>query len=278
MEHWPRAVGREARALGGRTARRRVKVRPRTLEDVHYTVLARASVTPVIVELQLMPRAEVIHFQAGQYVELCDTGHALPQRSYSIANAPRPDGLLTLLVTRVPQGATSVWVHDRLHQGDEVSLSGPYGTFVLDAQASHPLLLLAAGSGLAPARALLEAALEARRTRSVTLFHSARATADAIGREQYEGWQRSYAAFRYLLTLTRVAAAPLHGRIPALLPSLFPLLDGHEAFIAGPPDFATACVDAVRRLGARPTSVHAEAFFREPQPWTIRPLAPQGGV
>ncbi len=243
---------------------------PGYVEDALYTVVARRPVTPVIVELRLKPCAEAMRFRAGQFVELCDPAHALPLRSYSVANAPRADGQITLLVTRVAHGATSLWLHDKLRPGDEVSLSGPYGTFLVDTGAARPLLLLSAGSGLAPARALAEAALEARPDRRLSLFFSARTAADAIDRQTYEAWQQLFPGYRYLLTLTRDTAAPLQGRIPSLLPTLFRQLADHEVFISGPPAFVAACVDAALRLGAPRARVHAEAFFREPQPWSER--------
>jgi hypothetical protein len=48
-----------------------------------------------------------LRYAPGQYVVLEDREHRIPQRAYSIANAPRPDGLLSLLVTRVHDGQTS---------------------------------------------------------------------------------------------------------------------------------------------------------------------------
>ena len=51
-----------------------------------------------------------------------DRERRVPPRSFSIANAPRPDGLISLLVTRVPDGETSTWVHERLRVGEEVSV------------------------------------------------------------------------------------------------------------------------------------------------------------
>jgi CDP-4-dehydro-6-deoxyglucose reductase, E3 len=50
-------------------------------------------------------------------VLLEDDRHEVPPRSFSIANAPRSDGLISLLVTRVRDGETSLWVHDRLRVG-----------------------------------------------------------------------------------------------------------------------------------------------------------------
>ena len=76
--------------------------------------------------------------------------------------------------------------------GDRVLLSGPYGSFTAAPGEPGPVLFLAGGSGLAPVRALAEAALR-RRTRSpVVLFFSARTQRDLIDDERFRSWQRRH--------------------------------------------------------------------------------------
>ena len=117
--------------------------------------------TPTILELWLCPLTGPLEYRPGEYVLLEDPSGELPPRSYSIANAPRADGLVSLLVTRVPGGRVSTRVHDAPRVGDELILSGPYGSFVEDPGTAAPGLFLAAGSGLAPIRSLIEARLAA---------------------------------------------------------------------------------------------------------------------
>jgi CDP-4-dehydro-6-deoxyglucose reductase len=244
--------------------------------DAPYEVVTCDRVTPTIAELSLRPLGERLNYLPGEYVLLEDDGHAIPPRSYSIANAPRPNATVSLLVTRVPGRATSAWVHERLHVGEIVRLSGPYGTFVDDPIAATPAVLLAAGSGLAPIRALLEAALIAGRRRDLTLIFSARCEADLIDRDRFAAWQATHARFRFIGTLTRGTGPPHHGRIPAMLPSLFADLSDHDVFIAGAPRFVRACAVAADALGAARARIHTEAFFAERLPWTD--AAPQPEV
>lgn len=236
-------------------------------DDHAYRVIENRPVTPVIRELRLAPDGEPLRFRAGQYVLLTDHDWGVPQRSYSLADAPREDGRVSLLVTRVLGGPTSGWVHERLRAGDPVTLSGPYGTFVAE-PGSGPVLLLGAGSGLAPVRALAEALLAEAAEREVTLFFSARTPADSIDHDRFLGWTRSHPGFRYLRTLTRAADAPPHPHIPELLADAVGRLDRWQVFVAGPPGFVTGCASAARGLGASATAVHTEEFFTDPQPWT----------
>lgn len=180
---------------------------PMSLEEP-YLVIGIERHTATIAELWLRPRGDALEYLPGEYVLLEDRERTVPQRSFSIANAPRPDGLISLLVTRVPDGETSTWVHERLRVGEDVSVSGPYGTFVDDPRSTAPALFLAAGSGLAPIRALLEAALASRIRRELTLIFSARTEDDVVDRERFEQWQAQQKRFRFIRTVTRGAGPP----------------------------------------------------------------------
>lgn len=236
-------------------------------EDLEHAVVAIDRRTATIVELLLRPLGPPLRYLPGQYVLLGDAGYRVPVRSYSVANAPRADGALTLLVTEVPGGETSTWVHRHLRRGDRVLVSGPYGTFVAGHGSSAPALYLAGGSGLAPVRALAERAVASGRPERATLFFSARSEADVIDGERFEEWQRRRPGFRFLRTLTRGSGPPPHGRIPALLPELYPDLGPYDVYAAGPPGFVDACADAARAGGTRPGHLFTEAFFEEPKPW-----------
>ena len=80
---------------------------------------------PTICELWLWPLEAALEYLPDEYVLLEDRDHQLPPRSYSIANAPCADGLISLLVIRVPDGETSAWGQGRLRAGEQVSVSGP---------------------------------------------------------------------------------------------------------------------------------------------------------
>jgi CDP-4-dehydro-6-deoxyglucose reductase, E3 len=232
-----------------------------------YEVIGIEHPTPTIVELWLRPLESVLDYVPGEYVLLADDRADVSPRSFSVANMPRSDGLISLLVTRVTDGQASLWVHDRLPVGHTVSVSGPYGTFVDDPTATAPALFLAAGSGLAPIRALVEAALARGSRRGLTLIFSARTEADVIDRERFEQHAAQDARLRFIHTLTRGAGPHARGRIPALLPQLYADLSGHELFIAGAPGFVRECAAAAEALGVRREQVHTEVFFVEPQPW-----------
>jgi CDP-4-dehydro-6-deoxyglucose reductase len=233
-------------------------------EDVTYILVDRIPRTERIVELRLRPVEPAMRFWPGQYMTLGDRFSGAPARCYSISNAPRPDGEIALQVTRLDGGATSVWIHEQLKVGDIVRLSGPYGTFIGDPSAETPVLCMAAGSGLAPILSLTEAALRRGYNQPVTLLFSARTRDDVYDSGLLSYWQTLYRNFRYVPTLTRETSPGFrHGRIPSLLPDLFPDLSAYSVFVAGSPDFTEACAAQATALGAKPDLIHSEGYVSQ---------------
>lgn len=102
--------------------------------------------------LRLPPGSE-LKFMAGQYIDLIYNGI---RRSYSIANAFRPDGKLELHVKRVEGGVMSEYLFSQAAVNDLLRLEGPLGTFSYREDDSENLVFLATGTGIAPIKAILE--------------------------------------------------------------------------------------------------------------------------
>ena len=240
-------------------------------ENIYYVVTDKVPRTPRIVEITMRPLGKPMRYWPGQNMMIGDERSGAPPRCYSIANAPRSDGEIVFHVTRVDEGATSRWLHEKVQIGDQLKLSGPYGTFIGDPSVDTPVLCLAAGSGLAPVLALAEAALRRNYRQPVTLLFSGRSESDVYCPGMMAWWEARHRKFRFLATLTRETPPAsrrdrLHGRIPAVLPGLFPDLSAHSIFIAGSPEFTEDCVAAVKALGAKPELIHTEGFFNQQKP------------
>lgn len=219
--------------------------------------------TPTIREVHLRPVGEPLRYWPGQYLMVGDERAGVAPRPYSIANAPRTDGDLVLLVSRAPDGNTSAWVHDELAVGDRVTVGGPYGTFIGDPGTDTPVLCLASGSGLAPILALTDAALRRGFRHPVTIVYSARTTDDVFDEGLMAWWTAKHRRFRFLVTYTGddpPGDASLVGRIPTILHDVAPDLSGHSVFIAGNPDFVDACLARADELGAVPERIHLERY------------------
>jgi CDP-4-dehydro-6-deoxyglucose reductase len=109
---------------------------------------------PDIVRVMLRtPPSSPMRFLPGQYIDVIVEG---VRRSYSLANAPRNDAKLELLIKRYAGGHLSEYWFNRAKANDLIRIEGPLGTFFLREEPPTNIVFLATGTGIAPVKALLE--------------------------------------------------------------------------------------------------------------------------
>ncbi|MEB3369857.1 benzoate 1,2-dioxygenase electron transfer component BenC [Saccharopolyspora mangrovi] len=117
------------------------------------TVTAVERLSPTTMSLTLTtPKRDELAFLPGQYVNIAVPGTD-ETRSYSFSSAP-DDEQLTFLIKITPGGVMSEYLTERAKPGDELSFTGPHGSFFLR-ETDRPVLLLAGGTGLAPILSIL---------------------------------------------------------------------------------------------------------------------------
>jgi len=115
---------------------------------------------------------------AGQYAEVLVDDIGKP-RSYSFAKAPENENEdeLTFFVRRVPGGEFTEWLFTEDRVGENIVVTGPYGSFWLR-NGDAPIVCVAGGSGMAPIKALLESAQNSDTERDVLFLFGARTQKD----------------------------------------------------------------------------------------------------
>lgn len=130
------------------------------IEEIEHVALGVARI--------LLRPAAPFTYRPGQYLDVLHPEGAA--RSYSIASLPS-DGLLELHVRLVPDGLVSGWLHGRT-QGDEVRVRGAFGQcFHVADDPRKKLLLVGAGTGLAPLLGIARDALAQGHTGPIDLIH-----------------------------------------------------------------------------------------------------------
>jgi ferredoxin-NADP reductase/MOSC domain-containing protein YiiM len=93
-------------------------------------------------------------------------------RSYSLSGPPTTERY-RISVKIEPNGAAGTYIREHVRAGDELDVSAPRGTFVLQS-GDRPVVLLSAGIGATPVLAMLQTLSAARSTRQVFWLHGAR--------------------------------------------------------------------------------------------------------
>ncbi|MET9672436.1 globin domain-containing protein [Streptomyces sp. NPDC006482] len=210
--------------------------------------------------LTLRPR-QPFPYAAGQYVSVSSLRVPRVWRTYSLANAPRPDGTLDLHVSRIPGGAMSTALVGETGPGEVLRLSAPGGGLAARPSSGGPRTYICGGTGWAPVKALLEAAAESEPELEGRLFVVARAKEHLYGRPDAEALKERLPG----LNVTYIAAAPGRRRDQAterLLQALRACEQwpAHDVYLAGPPGFLTEVVEALEDLGTDPDRIHHDTL------------------
>jgi ferredoxin-NADP reductase len=142
-------------------------------------------------------------FKAGQFfnVHLQNNGKIF-SKSYSISSIPSHKGFIETIIKRVPNGFASNYLCD-LKEGDEVEISGPYGTFVLKEPLINDIVFVATGTGLAPFMSMLYDLFERKFDKNITLIFGVRTVDDIILRDELQQLSRWYPKFTPVFVLSR---------------------------------------------------------------------------
>lgn len=129
----------------------------------------------------------------GQYISLQlyipKLGLKQP-RQYSLSDAPGGDYYRISVKKETGKqvdtpGLISNMLHDELNEGDVVELTHPAGEFFVRIEEETPLVLISAGVGITPMISILNSAVAAASSRTISLIHGAhgsevRAFADTL--------------------------------------------------------------------------------------------------
>ena len=147
--------------------------------------------------------SQPMRYRAGQYVSVECTYQPRLWRTYSMANAPRPDGTLEFHVRAAGGGWVSSALVRRVKAGDMLRLAAPMGSMGLDPVSRRDLVFVTGGTGLAPVKALLDELMHYNRTRWIHLFRGERGRDDFYDSEHLD----RLAAVYPWLTVVRAASA-----------------------------------------------------------------------
>lgn len=138
--------------------------------------LDRLSDTTTRLRLESSERNKLA-FLPGQYVTIAIPG-TKEARSYSFANHTDADEL-SFLIKLTDGGAMSTYLTDRAQVGDQITFTGPHGSFFLR-DTERAVLLLAGGTGLAPILSMLRKINEEDSSRPVHMIYGASTDADVV--------------------------------------------------------------------------------------------------
>ncbi|TCV97716.1 CDP-4-dehydro-6-deoxyglucose reductase/ferredoxin-NAD(P)+ reductase (naphthalene dioxygenase ferredoxin-specific) [Luteibacter rhizovicinus] len=231
--------------------RRRLNCRVTAIEDATHDIK----------HIQLVvDGADPLAFMAGQYARLTFPG--APTRDYSMASGPG-EREFEFHIRRVPGGAATQRIHALLKLGDPVLVEGPFGSSYLREQHAGPILCVAGGSGLAPIKGIVEAAIARGMKQPIHVYFGARSDRDLYLVDHFVDLAQRHPN----LTFTAVLSdAPFEARwrtgfVTDAVAKDLQDFDGWKAYVAGPPAMVEAAMQISTARGLRSEDLHADVFF-----------------
>lgn len=221
-----------------------------------------------VTRLVLQGPSDIRH-APGQYLELGVVVDGQPRwLPFSIANACQHDGMLELHLQYVPDSAALVSLWSSLIPGAVLDVRLPKGSCVLETDDNAPLMLIAAGTGFAQMKAIIEAALMKDPTRNIELWWGG-STSDALYLDSLaRGWMQDYLNFTYYPVIEHANEKNSDGviaRIDHALAQHVTHFSHYSIFLSGSPGMVYGVVDTLEQIGPLTERIFSDVFSYAPR-------------
>lgn len=209
-----------------------------------------------------LPPGQRIPFTAGQYIHiLLDDGQ---RRAFSFANPPHDDARIELHVRRIPGGRFSGQVFEHMQVGDPLRFEGPLGDFVLR-EGERPIVLVAAATGFAPIKSIVEDAFQRGLRRPMHLYWGVRRPQDLYLPDLTARWEREHPSFRMVAVVSEPQPEDgwqgRTGLVHEAILADFPDLAGHEVYVCGSARMVDAAVHEFLARGLADDACFSDLFL-----------------
>ncbi len=201
-------------------------------------------------------------FLPGQYALLNVEG-ANGNRAYSMCNTGEEGREWHFHIKRVPGGAATSQLFDRLKPGATIGLDGPYGMAYLREASPRDIICLAGGSGLSPMISIARGATSAPIDRRLDFVYGGRSPRDLCGRDMLARLPGFGTRLHYHAAVSGDGDWDGHrGFVHDVADGLFgDRLAASEVYFAGPPAMAEAVQKMLAARAVPAEQVHFDQFY-----------------
>ena len=225
--------------------------------------------TPTVETFRLVPVAGdrlPFDFLPGQFLQVevePEPGKPV-RRSYTIASSPTQRGFVEITVKREEHGIVSCYLHDHVKVGDEVRVTGPFGSFTFTGSEADTIVLIAGGVGITPMMSVLRYLTDTAWPGEIFFLYGARSTAEFVFRDEIERLERRHPKLHVLATMQRspgtVWLGPEGVLTKELVQGAVPDIAGRHIHLCGPPPMMAGVKGFLEELGVPAGRIHTEAF------------------
>ncbi|WP_064444320.1 2Fe-2S iron-sulfur cluster-binding protein [Rhodococcus sp. YH3-3] len=237
------------------------------IQNVTTRVIALEPVTDDIVALRLEPiDPSVFEFKPGQYADLRIPGTD-EHRSFSMASTQSTPNQVEFLIKKYPGGKFATLLDDGISMGDEIALTGPYGSSTLKDGHVLPVVCIGGGAGMAPILSLVRHMSESGNTRPVHFYYGARTPNDLFYIDEINAIGNGLVDFTFVACVSDSTSAPTSGSISVregnvtdVVKQLEPNIAKAEVYLCGPPPMVDAALTLLDLCGTPTDQIFYDKF------------------
>jgi propane monooxygenase reductase subunit len=151
--------------------------------------------------------------------------------------------------------------------GDELSLTGPYGTSTLKEGHVLPVVCVAGGAGMAPVLSILRHLSETASSRPVRFYYGARTTADLFYLDEITEIGKGLRDFAFVACLSESMEGELPDTVTAEEGNVTDIVARHEGdigrtevYMCGPPPMVDAALDLLETRAVPKDQIFYDKF------------------
>jgi glycine betaine catabolism B len=221
------------------------------------------------------------NYLPGQFVTITVAPGGVPvKRSYTISSSPTRRDYCEITVKCETSGTVSHYLHERVHEGELLQLTGPSGKFTFTGEETDGIVLIAGGVGVTPLMSVIRYLTDRSWKGAIFFFFGCKTESDIIYREEIEYLEKRHPNLRVWIILEeppedsqnsyfagRITKEILEGRVPEIA--------SRRVHICGPPPMIEAVKEMLDELRVPKENVHTEIFVGKLPAPKAAALAPE---
>ncbi|WP_397443492.1 MULTISPECIES: NO-inducible flavohemoprotein [unclassified Planococcus (in: firmicutes)] len=227
-----------------------------------FVVARKEKESQVITSFYLKPvdQSNVPAYIPGQYISIRLSIPGEPYamiRQYSLSQASKADEFRISVKREAdndPNGVVSIYLHEKIQEGDRVEVSAPAGVFVLDSSKTTPVAFISGGVGITPMMSMFETVATSTPARPTTFLHGARNRLQHAFDEDIRSYTNRMEHAYYKTIYDEEDGFITRKTLEEYVdPS-------GDAYVCGPPPFMMSMIRELRNIGMDDSRIHFEFF------------------
>jgi Na+-transporting NADH:ubiquinone oxidoreductase subunit F len=232
------------------------------LEPVATKLEKIFELTPSVRTFRLrFPEGKWTPFKAGQFcmVQVPKEGKIV-KKAYSICSAPFEQGYVDLCIKLVEGGHATNWFW-KLKEGEAITLTVPYGGFVMKEPLDYDFVFVATGTGLAPLRSMIKTLLRDGCQRPMLLIFGVRYENEVLYSDEFRELEKKHPNFKFIPTISRPKTWTGEvGYVQDKLKKFVTDPEGKQIYVCGLIPMIEAVQKTAQEIGFDSKQVHFEKY------------------